>query len=150
MLKIDRERLNEIARQYGLDLIVLFGSRARGRAVPGSDVDIAVRAVKRPWGDWNWGFAVEAALEKAIKSESGEVIAVFLNGASSLLMFEIAYSGQVLYEKEWGVFSDFKSYAARRYYDDEPRREHLAEYMRSHNATHNTKYEEIAISTFEV
>ena len=118
--------------------------------MPGSDIDIAVRAVKRPWGDWNWEFAVEAALEKAIKSEGGEVIAALLNGASSLLMFKVAYSGQVLYEKEWGVFSDFKSYAARRYYDDEPRRLRLAEYLRSHNGTRNTQHEENAISTFEV
>ena len=31
MLKTDRERLNEIAQQFGLDLIVLFGSHAKGR-----------------------------------------------------------------------------------------------------------------------
>jgi predicted nucleotidyltransferase len=130
-LQIDRERLNEIAQQFGLDLIVLFGSHAKGRAIPGSDVDIAVRAIKRPWGDWNWEFAVEAALAEAVKAKGSEVDVVFLNGASSLLMFEVACSGQVLYEKEWGVFSDFKSYAARRYYDDEPRFNRQAEYLRA-------------------
>ena len=131
MLQIDRERLNKIAQQFGLDLIVLFGSHAKGRAMPGSDVDIAVRAIQRPWGDWNWEFAVESALTEAIKAEGGEVDAVFLNGASSLLMFEVACSGQVLYEKEWGVFSDFKSYAALSYYDDEPRFKRQAEYLRA-------------------
>jgi len=130
MLQIDHERLSEIARQFGLDLIVLFGSHAKGRARPGSDVDLAVRAITRPWGDWQWELAVEAALATAVKTEGGEVEVAFLNGASSLLMFEVACSGQVLYEKDRGVFSDFKSYAARRYYDDEPRFRRQAEYVR--------------------
>jgi len=130
MLKIDRERLNEIARQYGLDLIVLFGSHARGRAVPGSDVDIAVRAVKRPWGDWNWEFEVANALSKAIQEDGGEVDVVFLNGAAPLLMFEVAQSGQVIFEKEWGTFSEFRSYAARVYYDNEPRFRRQAQYLK--------------------
>lgn len=85
MLKVDRERLNETAQQFGLDLIVLFGSRAKSRAIPGSDVDIVVRAIKRPWSDWQWEFAVEAALADALKA-GGEVDVAFLNGASSLLI----------------------------------------------------------------
>lgn len=132
MLEIDRDRLAEIARQFGLDLIVLFGSRAKGRAVAGSDTDIAVRAIKRPWGDWNWEFEVEAALADAIRV-NGEVDVVFLNGASPLLMFEVASSGQVLYEGEWGTFSDFRSYAARVYYDNEPRFRRQAEYLRAND-----------------
>ncbi len=129
MLQMDRERLNEIAQQFGLDLIVLFGSHARDRAVPGSDVDIAVRAVKRPWDDWNWEFEVADALSKALE-DGGEVDVVFLNGAAPLLMFEVAQSGQVFFEKEWGTFSDFKSYAARVYYDNEPRFKRQAQYLK--------------------
>jgi len=128
-LQVDRERLSESAQQFGLDLIVLFGSHAKGRAKPGSDVDVAVRAIQRPWGDWQWEFEIEAALSNIIRA-GGEVEVAFLNGASSLLMFEVACSGQVLYEKGEGVFSDFKSYAARRYYDDEPRFRRQAEYVR--------------------
>jgi len=131
MLQVDRERLKPIAQRFNLDLIVLFGSRAKGRAVSGSDVDVAVRAIQRPWGDWNWEFEVEAALSEAIRGDGGEVEVVFLNGASPLLMFEVASSGQALYEKEWGVFSDFRSYAARVYYDNEPRFRRLAEYLRA-------------------
>ena len=50
-MEIDRERLAEIAQQFGLDLIVLFGSHAKDRARPGSDLDVAVRAIQRPWGE---------------------------------------------------------------------------------------------------
>ena len=129
-MQIDREQLNEIAKQFGLDLIVLFGSHASGRAVPGSDVDIAVRAIKRPWGDWNWEFEVANALSEAIHTQDGEVDVVFVNGAAPLLMFEVARSGQVLFEKEWGTFSEFRSYAARVYYDNEPRFRRQAQYLK--------------------
>ena len=129
-MQIDHAQLIETAQRFGLDLIVLFGSHAKGRARPGSDMDLAVRAITRPWGDWQWELAVEAALAKAVQTESGEVEVAFLNGAPSLLMFEVACSGQVLYEKDTGVFSDFKSYAARRYYDDEPRFRRQADYVR--------------------
>ena len=151
MVQIDSARLNEIAQQFGLDLIVLFGSHAKGRARPGSDVDIAVRAIQRPWDDWKWEFEVEAALSDAIQAE-GEVDTVFLNGASPLLMFQVASTGQALFEKEWGVFSDFKSYAALRYYDDEPRRERQTDYLKSHYAreARNTQYEKNTVPTLDV
>jgi predicted nucleotidyltransferase len=113
-----------------LDLIVLFGSQAKGRAMAGSDVDIAVRAINRPWGDWDWEFRVEEALSNAIWVDGSEVDVVFLNGAAPLLMFQVAQSGQVLFEKEWGTLSDFRSYAARMYYDNEPRLRRQAEYLR--------------------
>jgi predicted nucleotidyltransferase len=130
MLETDRRRLDEIAQQFGLDLIVLFGSHAKGRMVPGSDVDIAVRAVKRPGGDWNWEFEVADALSSTLQEDGGEVDVVFLNGAAPLLMFEVARSGQVLFEKEWGTFSDFRSYAARVYYDNESRFRRQAQYLK--------------------
>ncbi len=129
IVKIDPARLKEIAQQWGLDLIVLFGSHAQGRARPGSDVDIAVRAIQRPWGDWKWEFEVEAALSDTLQAD-GEVDLVFLNGASPLLMFQVASTGQVLFEKEAGAFSEFRSYAARMYYDDAPRFNRQAKYLR--------------------
>ena len=129
-MEIDRERLADIAQQFGPDLIILFGSHAKDRARPGSDLDVAVRAIRRPWGDWNWESEVANALSGVIRASSSEIDVSFLNGASPLLMFEVARSGQVLYEKEWGVFSEFKSYAARVYYDNEPRFKRQAQYLK--------------------
>jgi predicted nucleotidyltransferase len=130
MIQIDREQLGEIAQQFGLDLIVLFGSHTKGRVGPGSDVDVAVRAIQRPWGDWNWECEVANALSAVVQVGSGEIDIVFLNGASPLLMFEVARSGRVLYEKEWDTFSEFRSYAARVYYDNEPRFRRQAQYLK--------------------
>lgn len=139
-MEIDRERLAEIAHKLGLDLIVLFGSHAKDRARPGSDLDVAVRAIRRPWGDWNWEFEVANALSGAIRLSGSEIDVSLLNDASPLLMFEVARSGQLLYEKELGVFSEWKSYAARVYYDNEPRFKRQAGYLRDSTIGARTAY----------
>ena len=41
-----RSRRDELARTYGITSIRLFGSRARGDAGPGSDVDVLIEAEK--------------------------------------------------------------------------------------------------------
>jgi predicted nucleotidyltransferase len=42
-----RSRLATVARRHGLEAILLFGSRARGDARPGSDWDLCVSAPGR-------------------------------------------------------------------------------------------------------
>ena len=41
---MDKSRLKRVSHSYHLDLIVLFGSQAKGRARADSDLDVAVRA----------------------------------------------------------------------------------------------------------
>lgn len=41
-LHIDRSRLDTLCRRYGIELLEVIGSFARGDAQPGSDVDILV------------------------------------------------------------------------------------------------------------
>ncbi|MFQ6015086.1 MAG: nucleotidyltransferase domain-containing protein [Anaerolineae bacterium] len=116
LFEADREKLAEIARKYDLDLVVLFGSRVKGRAVPGSDVDLAVRFVKRDWGNVDLELDLIGELNQAVGGQ-GEIDVAFLNGASPLLLFEVACSGDPLYQREPDTFTLFKSYAALRYYD---------------------------------
>jgi predicted nucleotidyltransferase len=40
---LDREALRKAAEAHGLDLVVLFGSTAKGRRRASSDLDVAVR-----------------------------------------------------------------------------------------------------------
>jgi len=40
-LKINEEKIKEIAQKYNLEMVLLFGSQVNGRAKPDSDVDIA-------------------------------------------------------------------------------------------------------------
>ncbi len=101
------------ARQRGLTLLVLFGSRARG--------DAAARA------DWDFGFlsanpvdplTVMAALAEVVGSERLDL--VDLARASGLLRYRAARDGVLVYEARPGIFDRFRFEAARFWYDAEP------------------------------
>jgi predicted nucleotidyltransferase len=93
-----------------LDLVVLFGSAAAGRARPDSDVDVAVLCDGSADHD-----RLFMALAPAL--ESARVDLVDLRRAGPILAFEVARSGQVLFERSPGTFRRFQSLASRRYAD---------------------------------
>ena len=93
-----------------LELVVLFGSRATGRARAGSDLDLAVRCT-------NPVDLEQLYLALAPRLGSDHLDLVDLRRAGPLLAFEVARSGHVLFEKRPGVFREFQSLAARRYCD---------------------------------
>lgn len=101
------------ARQRGLTLLVLFGSRARG--------DVSAQS------DWDFGFlsdtsvdqlTVMAALAEAVGSERVDL--VDLARASGLLRYRAARDGVLVYEARPGIFDRFRFEAARFWYDAEP------------------------------
>ena len=51
MYQVNNQKLTEIALGYDLDLVIVFGSQAQGQARPGSDIDVAVRWIRRDWED---------------------------------------------------------------------------------------------------
>jgi predicted nucleotidyltransferase len=116
MYRADKESLSAIAHRYNLDLIVIFGSQVRGRDVSGSDVDVAVRFVRREWGNVDLELDLLGDLGEAIE---GDLDVAFLNGAAPLLLYQVACTGVPLYEQTPGDFALFQSYAARRYYDSQ-------------------------------
>ena len=113
---MDREKLEHIAQRYGLDMVVVFGSQATGRAGPGSDVDVAVRMRHRDWDNPEVELNLIGELVEAL-GENHDVDVAFLNGATPLLLFEVARTGIPVYQREPTTFFEFQSYAARRYYD---------------------------------
>jgi predicted nucleotidyltransferase len=103
--------LDDLARAVpDLELLVLFGSAARGTASARSDVDVAVRCA---------GAADLEALHLALASRlaTGRLDLVDLRRAGPLLAFEVARSGRVLFERHPGAFREFQSLASRRYCD---------------------------------
>jgi predicted nucleotidyltransferase len=118
-ITFDREALARIAERYGLDLIVFFGSRMKGRARAGSDLDIAIRRSTPGHGllsgEINSEMQLIGDLVSAIHAPDGDVDIVLLNDAPPLLMFEVASHGRAVYESEPALFARFKSYAARLY-----------------------------------
>lgn len=116
MFHVDEAKLRDVAGRYDLDLIVVFGSQATGRARPGSDIDLAVRWVRCPWNDPDRELALVGELTEAVWGDGGLDVS-FLNGADPLFLFQVASDGQALYERQPGDWIQFRSYAARRYYD---------------------------------
>ena len=93
-----------------LELVVLFGSAATGRARARSDVDVAVRCA---------GPADLDALYRVLAPRIGtsRLDLVDLRRAGPLLMMDVARSGRVLYERRPGIYRQFQALASRRYCD---------------------------------
>jgi predicted nucleotidyltransferase len=100
------ERIRDLAsRSPGLELLILFGSRARG--------DVHVRS------DWDFGYlATRRADLPALMSTlvettgSDRVDLVDLRRASGVLRFRAARDGQVIYESQAGLGTRFRLEAA--------------------------------------
>ena len=99
-----------------LELLVLFGSVATGRARPRSDLDLAVSCDGRADLD-----AIYMALAGRLRTDRLDL--VDLRRAGPLLAFQIARTGLVLFERSVGVFRQFQSLASRRYADTHRLRE---------------------------
>lgn len=103
-----------LATQPAAKLVVLFGSAARGRSGPASDVDLALRL--EPDTPETRREAAEAA-RRAVKRE---IDVVDLDAAPPLLRFQIARDGVVLVEREARAWAQFKSRAMTDWWDWAP------------------------------
>ena len=99
-----------------LELLVLFGSAATGRARPSSDLDLAVSCEGPADLD-----ALYVALAPRFRTDRLDL--VDLRRVSPLLAFQIARAGLVLFERSPGLFRQFQSLASRRYADTRKLRE---------------------------
>ncbi len=114
MLTFDSEQLAKVCQDYDLDLVILFGSQAKGYASPTSDYDVAVlprKAPVRPEKVLALAFVLSRALGLP------EIDLVDLRRAFPLLKHEVAESGKVIYEREEGTFTRFRVLAYNLYQD---------------------------------
>ncbi|OIN94795.1 MAG: hypothetical protein COS37_07975 [Anaerolineae bacterium CG03_land_8_20_14_0_80_58_20] len=114
------EQLQPIAQKFGVRLIVLFGSVARGRIHEESDIDVAV-LTERPL-TFNKRLKLWSALSPLFRADIDLAI---LNHANPLFGFRIANEGKVLFEGAPRVWENWKSYAVRYYWDTAKFREDL-------------------------
>jgi predicted nucleotidyltransferase len=111
------ERLRGVRESLpDLELLVLFGSAATGRARPSSDLDLAVFCEGPADLD-----ALYVALAPRFRTDRLDL--VDLRRISPLLAFQIARAGLVLFERSAGLFRQFQSLASRRYADTRRLRE---------------------------
>lgn len=97
-----------------VDVLILFGSRARGSARADSDVDIAIGLGSRAAESRR---AVEVAFARAVPAP---VDVSFLDTAPPQLRFEIARSGVLLFERTQGAWTRERARAMRDWWDWAP------------------------------
>ena len=117
MLEELKRALAELADEYGLELAVLFGSRAEGLASPGSDVDVAVllkcpEAVKR-----GRLLELKEALASRLASSRVELDLVALDDdhLSPALRHVVLSKGLVLFARDGAALERLKAEAERDY-----------------------------------
>lgn len=97
----------------GLDLLLLFGSRARGDARPGADWDFGYLA--------NDGADVPGLLAALVEVlESDRIDLVDLGRASGLLRYRAACDGLLVYEATCDLFDRYRLRAAQFWCDNAP------------------------------
>jgi predicted nucleotidyltransferase len=97
----------------GIELAVLFGSTARGRAGSHSDIDIAIAMA--PTAE------APPALEVALERAAGRPASItLLHDAPPLLRFEIGRDGIVLVERQPGIWKRFRAQAMIDWWDWAP------------------------------
>lgn len=117
-------QLQSLAEEFGLRLVVLFGSSARGRTDQDSDVDIGV-LVNRPLST----VQRTEMWSRLSQITQAEVDLTVLNHFEPLLGYQVARDGVVLFEAEPRAWEGWKSYALRRYWDTHKYREALKDYV---------------------
>ena len=110
---VPEQALAQSARQAGLRLLVLFGSRVLGHVHSQSD--------------WDFGYLASTTLDEELLRErftgilgTDLVDLVDLSKASALLRIQVAVAGTPLFENDTGVFQAFQIDAASFWCDVEP------------------------------
>ncbi|MGQ0678150.1 MAG: type VII toxin-antitoxin system MntA family adenylyltransferase antitoxin [Actinomycetota bacterium] len=104
----DKRRLTEL----GVELVMIFGSRARGVHRPDSDLDVAIL--------FGPGTSIDLAVLDAAREALGggdELDLVCLNEADPLLLKEVALDGVPIFEYRPGTVEEFRILAYKRYMD---------------------------------
>lgn len=90
---VDRQRIAEICDRYGVVELLLFGSRARGDAGPGSDVDLLYTLAPGR----HLGFAINRLEDELTEAFGCPVDLVSKAALHRLLRNEVLAESQVLY-----------------------------------------------------
>ena len=102
----------QIARKYGIKLVILFGSRAKDTTGLKGDSDIAILTQKSLNDQKEYNMFQDFI--QFFRSDNLDL--AVLNFASPLLRFQVAKDGQLLYERQKGDFQNFQLMAIKDYW----------------------------------
>jgi len=114
MTNLQKNTLGKIAKKYELELIILFGSVAQGRARRDSDADVAVKS--RAKLDFRKQLRLAGDLRDVFNRE---VDLSLVEYANPLLLRQICGYGKLIYGSG-SKFSNLKLYSFHRYNDYKP------------------------------
>ena len=113
-----KEKIVNLAENKDYILAVyLFGSYARDKAKPGSDIDIAI-LLEKDKNQKSSELKIEI-YEELIKNGLDNIDLVILNQASALLTYEVVKENKLLYKKDKFQAASYQSLMIRKYLDFE-------------------------------
>ncbi len=114
---LQQDFIDELVQKYDLDLLILFGSRAKDRAREDSDIDVAYLS-KKPLSDEQWD---EMMCSIMANTHINRVDLVNLNHEHGLLIrYQIFTTGKLLYESAPRLFREMMFTAINQYSDARP------------------------------
>jgi predicted nucleotidyltransferase len=123
---LDQADIDVLCEEHGIELLVLFGSRADGKSHPGSDIDLAVKI--RPHREVS---KLELIFRLGGLFDDGEIDLVLLTrDTDPLLLHEIFTKGRPLHEAQAGIFDAERLRAWKLYLDTEDLRKMQVTYLR--------------------
>lgn len=124
---IDRLKAHiaDVLAAYPVEMAYLYGSVARGRPLPSSDVDIALVLTESPppYRQLMLELEIQAALENACGLSNLDVRAI--NHAPLTVQGRIIQEGLLLYERDKARRVTFEALTRRRYFDYQPTAERM-------------------------
>lgn len=106
----------ELAKKYNLDFLILFGSYARDKARKNSDIDLGFG------GKINFHNELELVGELADILGTSRIDLVNLYRASPFLGNFATREALLVYEKQKGIFANFRTYVFKRSVETKPLR----------------------------
>ena len=114
-----QQKIRELAETYGLKLVLLFGSQARGTTHQQSDVDIGFLSDR----SMSLSEIANVEFEMSQQLHMPRLELVSLGGMSSLFLRQVITDGRILYEGKSGEYASFVSCVFRRFVEERPLRE---------------------------
>ncbi|MBI2577933.1 MAG: nucleotidyltransferase domain-containing protein [Candidatus Wildermuthbacteria bacterium] len=119
LIEKQRKKLQEIAQRYELELVLLFGSRVKGKLHKESDYDVAY--ISRQDLDLEEeGKLITDLLLIIHPSDERLINLVNVRKATALLLYDMTSRCRVLYERTPGIFARLQAYAFKKYVESKP------------------------------
>ena len=123
------EEIKLLKKKFNCEVVILFGSYARGDQRPDSDVDIAIKTKKKI--SKKEMFEMTQELEQLLKKD---IDLIDLNAISDSFRYEILMNGQILYCEDSYQFDLYKLDMFREYLElNESRKRHYRKYQKWRN-----------------